>query len=161
MAEGDPYSGLFGAYRYAFHQSDSLLFRGYVAVSAVVGAIVSLFLALGVISWVASPGAFGETALLAVIGVLVLAPLFAPVLVVARRHRLDRDGGGRVLAVAGTGFLASIVLALFVSDPDPDVGALPAPLDGVVTYVNSLPGTYGLVPPAVAALGIFLAVRYT
>ena len=163
MPTGEPYSGLFGAYRYAFGQSDSWIFRAYVATSALVGGFTAFILALGVVAWAATPGLLGEKALLGVIGVLVLAPLFAPVLIVARRYRLglDRAGSDRLLALSGVGFLVSIALALIVSDPDPDVGGVPPPLDGAVEGLNAFPPTYGLIPPLVAVLGIYLAVRYT
>jgi hypothetical protein len=161
MSEGDPYSGLFGAYRYAFRQSDSRLFRAYVAVSAFVGTFVSVLLVLGVINWAGSAGEFGERALLSVIGVLILGPLFAPVLIVARRYRLGltRSGFDRHLGLAGIGFLLSIYLALFVSDPRDH--SAPGPLDGPVSVIDGLPQTYGLIPPVVATLVIYLVVRYT
>jgi hypothetical protein len=161
MTDGEPYSGLFGAYRYAFRQSDSLLFRAYVAVSAFVGAFVSLLLVLGVINWAGNAGQFGERALLSVIGVLILAPLFAPVLIVARRYRFDMEtpGDDRLFALAGVGFLASIWLALFITDPNSHSAS--GPLGAVVAFLDGLPRRYGLVPPIAAALGIYLAVRYT
>jgi drug/metabolite transporter (DMT)-like permease len=148
MSGGDPYSGLFGAYRYAFRRSDSRLFRAYVAGSAFVGAFVSLLLVLAVISWAGEARQFGEKALLSVIGVLILGPLFAPVLIVARRYRLGRHspGSDRLFALAGTVFVVSIWLALFVSAPN-------SPAD--------VPRLYGLAPPVVAALGIYLVVRHT
>jgi hypothetical protein len=158
---GEPYSGLFGAYRYAFRVSDSLLFRAYVAVSAFVGGYVSLLLVLGVIAWGASPGLLGEKALLGVIGVLILAPLFAPVLIAARRYRLglDDSGADRLLALAGIGFLLSIGLALFVSDPA--THSAPGPLNGLVAALDGLPQIYSLLPPIAATLGIYLVVRRT
>jgi hypothetical protein len=161
MSDGTAYSGLFGAYRYAFRQSDSRLFRAYVVGSAFVGAFVSVLLVLGVINWAGSAGQFGERALLSVIGVLILGPLFAPVLIAARRYRLglDRPGFDRLLGLAGIGFLLSIYLALFVSDPTDH--SAPGPLDAPVSIINELPQTYGLVPPVVATLFIYLAVRYT
>jgi len=161
MTDGEPYSGLVGAYRYAFRRSGSVLFRAYVLVSALVGAFVSLLLVFGLISWAATPGQFGERALLGVIGVLVLAPLFAPVLIVARRYRLapDRPTGDRSLALSGVGFLAAIFLMLFISDPESH--AAPAPLDAIVAVLDSLPAIYALVPPVASALGIYLAVRVT
>jgi len=150
MSSGEPYSGLFGAYRYAFRKSNSRLFRAYVAVSALVGVYVSILLLSAVIWWAANPLQFGEKALLSVAGVLVLGPLFGPVLIVARRYRLglDRPGFDVLLALAGAGFLVSVWLGLFVSAPD-SIGNTP------------FPRVYGLVPPVVAALLIYLVVRYT
>jgi hypothetical protein len=161
MTGGEPYSGLIGAYRYAFRQSDSILFRAYVAASAFVGAFVSLLLVLGVINWAGNAGQFGERALLSVIGVLILAPLFAPVLILARRYRfgIRSPGDDRLFALAGAGFLASIYLALFITDPNAHSAS--GPLAGPVTVLDRLPRIYGLVPPVVAVLGIYLVVRYT
>jgi len=161
MPDGEPYSGLFGAFRYAFAQSGSWLFRGYVLLSALVGAYASLLLALGTVSWIASPGPLGQKALLGVIGVLVLAPLFAPVLIVARRHRLDRDrpGADRTLSLAGLVFLLSLMLALVVTDPNDHSG--PGPFGEALALLDSLPATYGLAFPAAGALLVYLAVRYT
>jgi hypothetical protein len=161
MTEGEPYSGLFGAYRYAFRQSNSALFRMYVGVSAFIGLFVSILLVLGVVNWAGSAGQFGERALLSVIGVLILGPLFGPVLIAARRYRLglDRPGFDRYLGLAGIGFLLSIYLALFVSDPTDH--SAPGPLDVPVSMINELPQTYGLIPPVVATVGLYLIVRYT
>jgi hypothetical protein len=161
MSETEPYSGLFGAYRYAFRRSDSLLFRAYVVVSALVGAFVSILLVLGVVNWAGNAGQFGERALLSVIGVLVLGPLFAPVLIVARRYRfgIRSRGDDRLLALAGAVFIASIWLALFITDPSPH--STTGALGGVVALLDGLPRRYGLVPPIAAAAGIYLAVRYT
>jgi hypothetical protein len=161
MSDGEAYSGLFGAYRYAFRRADSRLFRAYVVVSAFVGAFVSLLLVLGVVNWAGSAGEFGERALLSVIGVLILGPLFAPVLIVARRYRLglDRPGFDRLLGLTGIGFLLSVYLALFVSDPTDH--SAPGPLDGPVSAINELPQTYGLIPPVMATAVIYLVVRYT
>lgn len=161
MTEAEPYSGLFGAYPYAFRQSDSWLFRGYVAVSALVGVYVGLLLVLSALSWVASPGLLGEKALLGVIGILVFVPLFAPVLIVARRHRLglERVGADRALGLSGFAFLAAVVLALLISDPSDHGGA--GAVGAVFSVLDGLPATYGLVPPVVAALAIYLAVRHT
>ncbi|MFB6227057.1 MAG: hypothetical protein ABEH88_00465 [Halobacteriales archaeon] len=161
MSEGEPYSGLFGAYRYAFRRSDSRLFRVYVGTSAFVGTFIAILLVLGVVNWAGSAGQFGERALLSVIGVLVLGPLFGPVLIVARRYRLglDRPGFDSYLALAGLGFLFSLYLALFVSDPTDH--SAPGPLSTPVSVINDLPQTYGMVPPVVATVGLYLVVRYT
>lgn len=161
MAAGEPYSGLFGAYRFAFERSDSLLFRAYVVVSALCGAYVSLLLVLAAVSWLATPGALGEKALLGVIGVVVLAPLFAPVLIVARRYRLghDRPGMDRVFALAGIAFVLSLFVALVVTDPT--AHSSPGPVGDVLGFLGGLPATVGLGAPMAGTLLIYVAVRYT
>lgn len=142
------YRGLVGAFRYAFRESGSWLFRTYVAASALVGAYVAILLGLALVSWLGNPtGAIGEFSLLGVIAVLFLVPLTAPVLVVAyrRRHGDSRPRVERSLALAGYVFIASVYLGLLVSDPsDHGTGAALAAIDAV-------PRIYGLVPPVIGA----------
>lgn len=160
MAE--EYRGLPGAFTYAFRRSDSWLFRSYVVVSALVGGFTALLLLLGLVTWLAGPtGLAGQNALLGVIGILVLAPLVAPVLFVARRHRFgdDRPRVDRLFGLAGYAFVLSIYLALLITDPSRHVVA--GPLQGPVAALDALPRGYGLVPPAVAAAAIVLIARFT
>lgn len=155
MAEA--YSGLVGAYVYAFRGSRSWIFRSYVLASAAVGGYIALLLLLGLISWIGSPIAFGERAFLGVIALLLLVPLFAPVLVAARRRRRGSvdPSTERWLAVGGFVFVISIVLALFISDPSShSTSGVLAP---VVAWLDTLPGVYGLLPP-VLATGVILAI---
>lgn len=159
MAE---YAGLVGAYAYAIRESDSWLLRSYVVASALVGLFVALLLTLAVVTWVANPtGLFGERALLGVVAILVLGPMAAPVLIVARRHR---HGTGHrradlALGLAGYAFLASIYLGLLISDPsDHAVSGLLAP---AVAALDTLPAVYGFLPPVIAVVLLLLAVRLT
>lgn len=151
MAED--YSGLLGAYPFAFRRSGSWLFRSYVVVSALLGAYALVLIALALVTWIANPtGRIGERALLGVLAVLVLGPLFAPVLVVARRRRRagdDRDRVDAALALAGYGFALSLYLALFISDPS--THAVRGGVAPVATWLDGLPAVYGLIPPVVAA----------
>lgn len=159
MAE--PYSGLVGAYGYALRQSGSWLFRTYVIASAALGVYIAMLLLLAVISWVATPVAFGERAFLGVIGLLLLIPLFAPVLVTARRHRRGSDDpeADRWLALGGFAFAGSIVLALLISDPSPT--AVQGTFGPATAWLDRLPDSYGLGPPVVAAGLIAAIVRLT
>ena len=145
MAE---YEGLIGAFRFAFRESGSWLFRTYVVASALVGTYVVILLSLALVSWLGNPtGAIGEFSLLGVIALLLLIPLTAPVLVVAyrRRHGDTRSTVERALALAGYAFLASVYLGLLVSDPsDHGTGTVMAAIDAV-------PSIYGLVPPVIGA----------
>lgn len=161
MAEDRAYGGLVGAYPYAFRQSDSVVFRSYVVASALVGLYVSLLLVLGVIAWFASRVLVGEKAFLGVIGILVLGPLSVPVLVVARRYRLniDRPETDWALGLAGYAFVAALYVGLFVTDPADH--ALGGPVQPVVAVLDSLQPIYGLVPPVLAAGVIYLVVRRT
>lgn len=159
MAEA--YSGLVGAYGYALRASGSWLFRTYVVASAAFGVYIALLLLLALITWIASPVAFGERAFLGVIGLFVLVPLFAPVLVAARRHRLGIDDAeaDRWLAVGGFAFVAALGLALFVSDPSPH--AVQGAFGPAAAWLDRLPDVYGLLPPALAAMLIVVLVRLT
>jgi len=158
----DDYGGLLGAYPYAFRHSSSWLFRSYVVVSGLVGAFVALLLVLGLITWLAGPtGLAGQNAFLGVIGILVLAPLAAPVLFVARRHRFEtaRPAADRLFALAGYLFLGSLYLALLITDPSHH--SVSGPFRGVIAALDALPGTYGLIPPVIAAVAILLVARLT
>jgi hypothetical protein len=159
MAEA--YAGLVGAFVYAARQSRSWLFRLYVVTGAVVGLFIAILLVLAAITWLANPVAFGERLLLGVIGILLLAPLAAPVLVVARRHRRGGSdpAGDRWLGLAGFAFVAAIVLALFISDPSShQVGG---PAASIAAWLDGLPDLAGLLPPVVAAVAIVVVARLT
>lgn len=159
MAEA--YSGLVGAYGYALRRSGSWLFRTYVVASAAFGVYVALLLLLAVITWIASPVAFGERTFLGVVGIFLLVPLFTPVLVAARRHRRGTDdpAADRWLAVAGFGFVVAVVLALLISDPSSP--GVQGPLGPVAAWLDRLPARYGLVPPVLAVALIVAVVRLT
>ncbi len=159
MAEA--YSGLVGAYGYALRTSGSWLFRTYVVASAAFGVYISILLLLALISWIASPVAFGERAFLGVVGLFVLVPLFGPVLVGARRHRrgVDDPEADRWLAVGGFAFVVGLGLALFVADPSPH--AVQGAFGPAAAWLDRLPDVYGLIPPLAAAAFIVAVVRLT
>ncbi|MDY6817238.1 MAG: hypothetical protein SVG88_01145 [Halobacteriales archaeon] len=147
------YSGLIGAFRFAFRRSDSRFFQSYVLISALLGLFVGLLLVLGLTTWMANPtGLIGEKALLAVLGLLFVGPLFAPVLLVARRYRRDSSttAHDRLFALAGYGFVLAVYLGLFITDPNEHAAT------GMIATLDRLPRIYGLVPPVAAALGIAL-----
>lgn len=159
MAED--YRGFVGAVVSAFRRSDSHVFRAYVVTSVLVGVFVALVLALGVVAWLATPAPIGQRALLGVIAISVLVPLFAPVLIVARRHR-HGTGNRRadaVLGLAGFGFVLAGYLALLVSDPN--AHEVTGPLAPAIAAVDALPRRYWIVPPLLSAASIWLAVRFT
>lgn len=144
------YRGLVGAFLFAGRRSRSWLFRSYVLFSAFVGAYTAILFTLGLVSWIGRPGAFGERAFLAVIAIFLLLPLFAPVLLVARRNRRSetRPGADRLLGLAGYGFVVSVVLALLISDPTEHEVAGIAGI--VLGWIDRLPAEASLVPPVVA-----------
>ncbi|ELZ29702.1 hypothetical protein C475_02106 [Halosimplex carlsbadense 2-9-1] len=163
----ETYKGLLTAYPYAFRASDSMAFRIYTGVSALFGIGVVLLFTFAVVTLLgstadASGGSFTfSRAFFLFLMFLVLAPLVAPVLFVARRHR--RVGSDtrydRQLAATGYGFLLAMYVALVITTPadlrdNPD-GAFGA----VAEFLYGLPNEAAIVPPVGAALLIYLTHR--
>jgi hypothetical protein len=147
----DDYSGVLGAFPYAFRRSDSLWFRAYAAVGGLLAAALAVFFAFALVVTVASTAGVGDgtatfvRSVFVLLGFLVVAPLVAPVLFVARRHRREGsdaryDAG---LAVAGAVYLATLYLGAVASMPPEFV------IDGEVT---TRPEPSGALAPLVAAL---------
>lgn len=156
----DDYAGLPGAFRFAFTHSPSYALRLYVLASALVGGFVAVILALALLLWLVEPaGLVGERALLGVIAILLLGPLFAPVLLVARRHR--RTGSDarydRALAAAGFAFVLSVYAGLVATVPPEWQSDPTGPLAPAADFLYGLPPTWGLLPPVAGALLIALA----
>jgi hypothetical protein len=168
----DDYGGVLGAFPYAIRRSDSWLFRSYAAVAALVAAVTTLIVASGVVVLVAETAAVrGGTftfsrSLYVVVGLFVVAPVVAPVLLVARRHRRGGDAGGTpydlALGAAGYLFVLSLYAGLVVTVPPtqqpPPTGVL-APLSPVVRLLYDLPQVYGVVPPLLGAVLIVAVHR--
>ena len=156
----DDYGGVLGAFPYAFRASDSSLFRSYVVLGGLLTVAVGLLFVTAVIVVIAgTTGGPGGTLTLsrsffAVVGLLVVVPLVAPVLFVARRHR--REGGSEgvydaALAAAGYLFVLSLYVGLVVSVP-PDQQSTPTgPLAPLIATLYGLPQLAGLAPPLLAA----------
>lgn len=167
MADG--YNGVFGAFPYAFRSSRSLLFKSYVLVSAAAVSLVSLLVVIGVVVLVGNTAAVrGGSLTLSrtfyiVVGLLVVFPAIAPILVVARRHRRgieSSDAYETALAVAGFLFLLSLYLGLVASMPetfvlDGETVTRPAPAGvfaPVVAALYAIPSAFSWVVPLVGAL---------
>lgn len=176
MADG--YRGLFGAFPYAFGRTDSRLFKSYVLVGGFAAALLSLFVALSLVVLIGQTASIQGGSLTlsrsfyAVVGLFLVAPVVAPVLLVARRHRraLAADAGARydqLLAVAGYVFILSLYVGLVVSVPECFT------LDGeqvcrgqptglfapVVSVLYALPQAAAVLPPALAGGLIWLVHR--
>jgi hypothetical protein len=164
----DDYRGVLGAFPYAFRASDSLVFRSYVAVGAVATAAVSLLFVAAVIGVIAgTTGGRGGSLTLsrsffAVVGLLVVAPLVAPVLLVARRHRREGGSEGRydaALATTGYLFLLSLYVGLVISVPPAQQTTPVGSLSPVVATLYALPQVAGVGPPLLAAVVVGLCHR--
>jgi fatty acid desaturase len=167
-ADEPAYRGVIGAFPYAFRQSESRLFRSYVVIGGLATVVLSLTFVLALIyliggSFGAQAGAFTfSRTFYVVVALAVVAPVMAPVLFVARRHRRsDPDRSyDRALAASGYVFLLSLYVMLVISAPadlrDPAEGAF-AP---AIEFLYGLPPLAGLVPPAMAATLVYLVHRW-
>jgi hypothetical protein len=174
------YRGVVGAFPYAFRRSGSWLFRSYVVVSALATLLVGLIVTAGLVVLIANTARFAGGSLTlsrsfyVVVGLLVVLPMVAPTLLVARRHRLGRgsgveageDGAGAgdarydaALALAGYLFILSVYVGLVTSVP-PDQQVAPAgPLAPAVRVLYGLPALAGLAFPVAAAAAMAVVHR--
>lgn len=163
----DAYGGLFGAFPYAVRASDSRLFKSYVLVGGLVAALVGLLFALGLVVLLGNTvGTAGGTfsfsrAFFVFVGFVVVAPLVAPVLFVARRHRRGRPDASYDAALAATGylFLGSLYVGLVILTPADSQESVTGPLAPVVEALYALPQVAGAAPPLLAACSIWLVAR--
>lgn len=166
--EGQTYSGLVSAFPYAFRRSDSLLFKSYVAVGGLVAVIVTLlFLFALVVLVAATTGGPGGTftvsrAFFIVVGLFVVAPVLAPILLVARRHRRGRakKGYDATLALAGYLLLVSLYVGVVITIPPTQQAAPAGTLAPVVEFLYALPALAGLLPP-IAAVCVMIVIHRT
>jgi hypothetical protein len=164
----DDYGGLIGAFPYAFRASESRLFRSYVLVGGVLTVLVTLLFVAAVIGVIAgTTGGRGGTltvsrSFVALVGLFVVVPLVAPVLLVARRHRREAGVGSAcdaALAVTGYLFVVALYVGLVVSVPPAQQTTPTGALAPVATALYDLPGRYGVVPPLLAAALVPLVYR--
>jgi hypothetical protein len=170
--EGDAgagYSGVLGAYPYAFRRSSSRLFRSYVLLGGAVALLVGVLFLFAVVGIIAeTAGTAGGTfsfarAFVILLGFLVVFPLMAPVILVARRHRRAGSTAAydRGMAASGYLFFASLYLGLLPTTPPELRGDPPAALAPAVEALYGLPAGAGAVPPLLAlAVGYLLHRRY-
>ncbi|MFD1585928.1 hypothetical protein ACFR9U_02960 [Halorientalis brevis] len=163
-ADEDAYNGVLGAFPYAIRASESLLFKTYGVIGGLLAGLIAFLFTLSLVGIVANTtgtagGVFSfSRAFVIFVGFVVVFPLIAPVLSVARRHR--RTGStpryDAALGLAGYVFVLSLYLALLLSIPpeqqEPTSNA-------VVQLFYDLPGIYGLVPPTLAGLVLYLVHR--
>lgn len=162
MAES--YGGVFGAIPYAVRESDSWFFRIYVLVGTVAALFVALLTILALVVELGRTEGLTQgglasfsRSLFVLVGFAAVAPLLAPTLLVARRHRRDdrvHEFYDQALAVAGYGFLASLYVALIISAP-PEFQTPTS--SAVIQLLYALPSLTAVVPPMLAVAGIAIA----
>jgi hypothetical protein len=164
--EEDAYSGVFGAFPYAIRASESRLFKSYGVVGGLLAAIGAFMFALSLIGVVASTTESGGTfsfsrAFIIFVGMLVVFPLMAPILSVARRHRRSASTPRYDAAVAlgGYGFVFSLYLTLLLSIPPEQQEPVSGVTAPIVEVFYDLPAISGLVPPVVAVVLLYLVHR--
>lgn len=171
----DEYSGLFGAFPYAFRRSDSPLFRAYALVGGLLAAALAVFFALALVVTIAATSNQGDgtitfvRSVFIVLGFVLVAPLVAPVLFVARRHR--REGSDArydtALAAAGAAYLVTLYMGAVASMPAsfeldgemttrPEPSGLTAP---VVEALYAVPEALSWTIPLAGAVLVYLAHR--
>lgn len=165
-ATDDAYGGVFGAFPFALRASDSLLFRSYVVVGGLAILFTSLLVVMGLVQLMGRTAAVAggtftfSRAFFVLVGLLAVAPMLAPVLLVARRRRRGTVASARHDAAFGLlGYLAvlSLYLGLVVSAPDP----LEPDGGGVVGLLNALPDAAGGALPAATVVLLYAVVRAT
>lgn len=171
----EEYSGILGAFPYAARRSDSLLFRAYAVLGGLLAAALAVFFALALVVTVAATANVGDgtvtfvRSVFIVFGFVVVAPLVAPVLFVARRHR-RRGSDARydaALAVAGAAYLVTLYLGAVASMPasfeiDGEVTTRPEPSGvtaPVVEAMYAVPEALSWTIPLAGAVGIYLVHR--
>lgn len=166
--EGRTYGGLIGAFPYAFRQSDSRLFKSYVLAGGTVTLVVALIFTLSVMYIVGETGASATLAFsrmfVALLGLLVVFPLLAPILLVARRHRRGIGSDpqyDRRMAASGYLFLFAMYVGLIPTVPaeyQGDSGGVFAP---IVDYLYGLPSAVGLAFPIAVVVVMYLVHRFS
>ncbi|WP_158853211.1 hypothetical protein [Halorhabdus sp. CUG00001] len=167
MTDDDAYSGVVGAIPYAFRSTDSRLCRWYIVVGGLVGGLITLVFTLAVLSLVggtvrtAGGMLTSSRAFYVLVGLCLVGPLLAPMLLVARSHRHGNDDTHYDRALAGTGFLfvCSIYFGLVASMPPTfqlngeTVSRPPAEglLGPIVEFFYAIPEPAWPVVPATAA----------
>ncbi|WP_144904387.1 hypothetical protein [Halobellus captivus] len=174
MASG--YDGVFGAFPYALRTSESWLFKCYVVASALAIGLITLLVGIAVVVLIGQTAAIQggsltlSRAFYIVLGLLVVLPAIAPVLIVARRRRRGVDASARhetALAVAGFVFLLTLYLGLVASMPetfalDGDTVTRPPPsgiFAPVIAALYAVPGALSWTVPLAGALLVAVVHR--
>lgn len=163
------YNGLFGAFPYALRSSDSRLFRLYVVVGGLVSALIAIAFVLALVKLLGETASAGagvftfSRSFFIVVGLAAVAPIIAPILSVARRHRRTGSTVGYDRAMAATGYLFvfSLYLLLVISAPEDmrDPAADYGVAEPIIAFFYSLDGLMALAPPLVAVVVMYVTHR--
>ncbi len=172
----EAYAGVLGAYPYAIRVSDSWLFRVYAIVGGVLAGLLVVFFTFALVVTVAATSGLGDGTLTFVrsvfilVGFLVVAPLIAPVLLVARRHRRTGNDSryDRGLSIAGIIYGITLYLGVVASMParfeldgDPITRPEPTGLTGpLVASLYAIPEWLAWLLPLIGATIIYLGHRH-
>lgn len=172
MAEDDDaYGGVFGAIPYAIRASDSWLFRGYATLGTLVVAFVAVLFAFAIVGvFAATTGGTGGTfsfsrAFFVFLALLVVAPVLAPILSVARKHRrgVGEPSYDVRMGALGVTLLGSLYVGLVATVPPGQQesygGVGESVVVPVVEFLYDLPAAAGLAFPALVAVVILLYHR--
>lgn len=161
------YRGLLGAFPYAFRETDSRLCKSYVLLGGLLAVLTAVGFLISLAGVVANPGGGGS--LVVLLALLVVAPLVAPVLFVAHRHRTSKDTTRYdfLLALSGYAFVVTLYAGILASIPEcfetggeticrsPPSGVF-APL---VRFLYEMPEQWSFLVPLAGALLIYLTHR--
>lgn len=167
--DDDGYSGVLGTYPYAFRQSASRLLRSYVVLGGLFTLFAAFLFGFALITTIAGTlGAGGGTfsfvrSFVLFVGTVVVVPLMAPVILVARRHRrsVSTVAYDRALAASGYLLVAAVYLMLVITAPAELRDAPSGATAPIVEVLYGLPPLAGVVPPlAAVVVGYLLHRRY-
>jgi hypothetical protein len=162
------YSGAVMAFPYAFRVSDSRTFKIYAVIGGVITLLGTLLFVFALVTLLGKisgtpAGIFTfQPALYLLVWLGTIAPIAAPVLLVARQHRLERSDNGydASIAVAGFAFIVSIYLAAIITTPmNRQATVNPGLFAPVIQSLYELPRIAGIIPPLLAGAGMALVHR--
>jgi hypothetical protein len=162
------YSGAITAFPYAFRISDSRVFKVYAFVGGLITLLGTLFFLLAIITLLGkisgTPAGIltFQPALYILVWLFTIAPIAAPVLLVARQYRLGQGNSGydASISVAGFAFIVSIYLTAIITTPTNSQATISSGLFApVIQFLYGLPRITGVVPPLLAAAGMVLVHR--
>lgn len=156
------YSGAITAFPYAFRASDSWLFKLYVLVGGLLTLGGTVLFGLGTVALLGSiagvpAGVFTfQPALYLLVWLFTIAPLVAPILLVARRHRLQRGtlDYDRWIALAGFLFVLALYCGALIAAPADQRGVPSGFFEPVIRFLYGLPRESGVLPPLLAVLSM-------